>query len=239
MRTSRSDYWPRRPMNRRRPPEETRAGREAFRRIVEAVPAQIAAGRYGLQLNAQGFCRCPFHAEDTPSCKIYPGSNGFYCFGCGAGGDVISLAARLLGLTPIEAARRLDGDFAVGAFRPARAQTTPYSGAQAACGRDAARDARQERLDAISGALRLIRRLPRPQPGQHAWAARYALLLAYSERLEEEREQEYDTRYLNAARDALAAGQPAGRAGAGPVYPRGLSDAQRALLGGLRDQEPV
>lgn len=114
MRTSRSDYRPHRPMNRLHPPEETR---EAFGRIVSAVPARSAAERYGLKLNAQGFCRCPFHTEDTPSLKVYPGSGGFYCFGCGAGGDVVTLTARLLGLPPAAAARRLDEDFALGVFR--------------------------------------------------------------------------------------------------------------------------
>lgn len=33
---------------------------------------------------------CPFHAERTPSFCVYPSSGSFYCFGCGAGGDVIT-----------------------------------------------------------------------------------------------------------------------------------------------------
>ena len=35
-------------------------------------------------------CLCPFHAERTPSCHVYTGTQSFYCFGCGAGGDVIT-----------------------------------------------------------------------------------------------------------------------------------------------------
>ena len=35
-------------------------------------------------------CSCPFHAEKTPSCHVYTGTQSFYCFGCHAGGDVIS-----------------------------------------------------------------------------------------------------------------------------------------------------
>lgn len=35
-------------------------------------------------------CSCPFHSERTPSCHIYTETQSFYCFGCGAGGDVIT-----------------------------------------------------------------------------------------------------------------------------------------------------
>lgn len=35
-------------------------------------------------------CACPFHSEKTPSCHVFTDSQSFYCFGCGAGGDVIT-----------------------------------------------------------------------------------------------------------------------------------------------------
>lgn len=38
---------------------------------------------------------CPFHQERTPSFVLYPASNTFHCFGCGAHGDVISLVQNL------------------------------------------------------------------------------------------------------------------------------------------------
>ena len=35
-------------------------------------------------------CSCPFHSERTPSCHIFTDTQSFYCFGCGAAGDVIN-----------------------------------------------------------------------------------------------------------------------------------------------------
>ena len=37
---------------------------------------------------------CPFHNEKTPSFTVFPATRSFYCFGCGAGGDVISFIMR-------------------------------------------------------------------------------------------------------------------------------------------------
>ena len=38
---------------------------------------------------------CPFHSERTPSFTVFTGSNSFYCFGCGAGGDAITFVRRM------------------------------------------------------------------------------------------------------------------------------------------------
>ena len=117
MATSRSNHR-RRPMNRRRSPSEQHRGLppDVFSRIVERVPMTEAAARYGLKLGRNGTCCCPFHSEKTPSFKVYPGAGGFYCFGCGAGGDVVTFAEKLFGLSPVEAAKRLDADFSLGLF---------------------------------------------------------------------------------------------------------------------------
>lgn len=40
-------------------------------------------------------CCCPFHSEKTPSCTIYPESQSFYCYGCGAGGDAITFIRKM------------------------------------------------------------------------------------------------------------------------------------------------
>ena len=52
-------------------------------------------------------CRCPFHTEKTPSCHFYPQTQSFYCFGCGAGGDVVNFIRLIESLDYIEAVRFL------------------------------------------------------------------------------------------------------------------------------------
>ena len=85
-----------------------------YNKIKQTVPLIEAAKRYGTVKH--GFMRCPFHADRTPSLKLY--GDHFHCFGCGAHGDVIDLTAGLLGRPKSEAARRLEADFGFGGFVP-------------------------------------------------------------------------------------------------------------------------
>ena len=50
---------------------------------------------------------CPFHGEKTASFNLYPETNSFYCFGCGAGGDVITFIKRIENLDYIDAVKWL------------------------------------------------------------------------------------------------------------------------------------
>lgn len=52
-------------------------------------------------------CLCPFHSEKTPSFVVYNDTQSFYCFGCGAGGDVITFLMRVENLDYVEAVRLL------------------------------------------------------------------------------------------------------------------------------------
>lgn len=50
--------------------------------------------RYGMVPNRAGFVRCPFHPKDrTASMKIYKDS--YYCFGCGATGDIFTFVQNM------------------------------------------------------------------------------------------------------------------------------------------------
>lgn len=50
---------------------------------------------------------CPFHSEKTPSFTVYPESQSFFCFGCSAGGDVITFIRQMENLDYVEAIKFL------------------------------------------------------------------------------------------------------------------------------------
>ena len=80
-----------------------------FELVKQNICVPDAAKHYGLQVNRNGMCSCPFHEDQHPSMKL--NERYFYCFGCGATGDVIGLTARLYNLSPKEAAEKLAQDF--------------------------------------------------------------------------------------------------------------------------------
>ena len=62
-----------------------------------ACPMETIAGNY-VNLIRRGrhyVCNCPFHSEKSPSCTIFPDTQSFYCFGCGAGGDAITFTKKI------------------------------------------------------------------------------------------------------------------------------------------------
>ena len=77
--------------------------------INVAVPVRQAAERYGLKVSRYGMACCPFHNDRHPSLKL--NEDYFFCFGCGAKGDVINFVARLFDLSSYEAAQKLTADF--------------------------------------------------------------------------------------------------------------------------------
>ena len=89
---------------------------DLFTQIKMAVSVKEAAEYYGLEVNRGNMTRCPFHADRTPSMKL--NEDYFYCFGCGAHGDVIDLVAKLFNLTSLQAAKKLAYDFGIDPDKP-------------------------------------------------------------------------------------------------------------------------
>ena len=50
---------------------------------------------------------CPFHSEKSPSFYVYPDTQSFYCFGCGAGGDAITFTKKINSIDYPEAVKLL------------------------------------------------------------------------------------------------------------------------------------
>ena len=84
-----------------------------FESVKAAVPLRQAAENYGLELRRNGMTCCPFHEDAHPSLKL--NEDYFFCFGCGASGDVIDFTARLFGISLKDAAEKLTADFGISA----------------------------------------------------------------------------------------------------------------------------
>lgn len=87
-----------------------------FESVKAAVTVRQAAEHYGLEVGRSGMTRCPFHDDRHPSLKL--NESYFYCFGCGATGDVIDFVARLFGLSSYEAVQKLAYDFGIDPDKP-------------------------------------------------------------------------------------------------------------------------
>ena len=81
-----------------------------FEIVKQTVTTRQAAERYDIRVERNGMCRCPFHDDSTPSMKL---DRRYYCFGCGATGDVIDFVSQLRGIGSKEAAFLLAQDFAI------------------------------------------------------------------------------------------------------------------------------
>lgn len=84
--------------------------------IKAAISVKQAAEHYGLKVNRNGMACCPFHNDRHPSLKL--NEDYFFCFGCGAKGDVIDLVARLFNLNSYDAAKKLTYDFGIDSDKP-------------------------------------------------------------------------------------------------------------------------
>ena len=100
-----------------------------FEKVKAVVTVRQAAEHYGLKVGRGNMACCPFHNDHTPSMKL--NEDYFYCFGCGASGDVIDLAARLFGLSGYDAAKKLAADFGIVEQKPSVLRKLKRSKSQA------------------------------------------------------------------------------------------------------------
>lgn len=93
-----------------------------FTQIKSQVTARQAVERYSVPVSRSGMARCIFHDDRHPSMKV---DERFYCFGCHATGDVIDFTAKLFGLSPYEAAKKLAADFDIRPLTPGQSAPIP------------------------------------------------------------------------------------------------------------------
>ena len=82
--------------------------------IRNRLDAQEVFTYYGLQPNRSGFVCCFSHNEKTPSMRVYKGSGGYHCFGCGAHGSIIDFVMQYFGLNFQDAISKINTDFSLG-----------------------------------------------------------------------------------------------------------------------------
>ena len=87
-----------------------------FETVKSAVTVKQTAEYYGCKVNRGDMLCCPCHDDRYPSMKL--NKDYFYCFGCGATGDVIDFVARLFGLSSYKAAKKLAYDFGIDPDKP-------------------------------------------------------------------------------------------------------------------------
>lgn len=84
-------------------PEEKIAEILAASDIFDVVSEAVILKKSGRNF----FGLCPFHSEKTPSFSVNPDKQIFHCFGCSAGGNVLSFVMKYHGISFPEAARML------------------------------------------------------------------------------------------------------------------------------------
>lgn len=151
-----------------------------YEQIKSRLSMDSVARRFGFEPNRARFIACPFHREDTASCKLY--ENSFYCFGCGVGGDVIKFVSSLCNLTAQQAALRLNNDFCLGLSnkKPSRTEYQKFVKKQNEENRKLEKYRAEFRQKTQE--FKLIRSLPRPQTEDEG--ERYAKHLARLDYLE-------------------------------------------------------
>ena len=130
-----------------------------YRNIKLAVSVPQAAAHYGIHVDRSGKCCCLFHQDKHPSMKL--NDDYYYCFGCQAKGDVISLTEKLFDLTPREAAQKLAADFGL-----APSETLKHAAVKKAAKR-AEKDEREYVLSLLNKNIDIFRQMKENHAPKH------------------------------------------------------------------------
>lgn len=88
---------------------------EHEKEVIRSSVSMLDVARYiGMEVNRSGYARCPFHPEKTASLRVYDGCKGWHCYGCHAGGDVISFVMQYFELKYTDALKWLSEAFPLG-----------------------------------------------------------------------------------------------------------------------------
>jgi len=81
-----------------------------FQAIKQQTNIKQIMEHYGVKFRGTT-ASCCFHNEKTPSMTISQSKQIFKCHGCGVGGDSIFFVAKLFGISPIDAVKKINSDF--------------------------------------------------------------------------------------------------------------------------------
>lgn len=156
-----------------------------FEAAKQSVTTRLAAERYGIHVNRNGMCICPFHNDKNPSMKV---DRRYFCFGCGATGDVIDFVSRLHGIGSREAALILAQDFSI-PYEDGRGGKKPPIRPRLRRETEEQKFRRMERhyFRVLSDYYHLLRRWKEeyaPHQPDEAWNPRFTEALQYMSRLE-------------------------------------------------------
>lgn len=85
--------------------------------IRDTVTMEQVVSLYGYKVK-RGFMVCPFHGDTDASLKVYRGTGGWHCFGCGKGGSVVDFVMEQEGCDFRTAVAALDKAFRLGLSDP-------------------------------------------------------------------------------------------------------------------------
>ena len=151
---------------------------DIYSEIKDRLTMSEVVRRYGFEPNRSGFLSCPFHSEKTASMKIYDKS--FYCFGCGAGGDMIKFVSMLFNIGNSQASIRLNDDFGLRLTDKKSDRSAYLSYARKKAKEKAELEAYRKEYLAKCDEFRTILKIPKPKtPEDGLIYARYQARLEY------------------------------------------------------------